>query len=58
MLDAGLRSSIYSYIVRGFSVSIIFLDIQFKYMKDRKNLDTQTDMVSCREYVKLIERFH
>ena len=57
-LEVDLKSTIRSYVVRGFSVGIMFLDIQFKCVKDRKNIDVSVNMVSHGKHVKLIERFH
>ena len=38
MLEVGLINIIKSYAIRGFSVGVMFLDIQFKCVKDRNNL--------------------
>jgi len=47
-----------SYAIRGFSIGIIFLDIQFKSLKDRNVLGVTVCIVSQGEHVKQIERFH
>ena len=45
-------------ILASFSVGIIFLDMQFKYMKDRNLLGVNAGIVSRDEYAKQIKRFH
>ena len=57
-LEAGLKNVIHSYAIRGFSIGIIFLDIQFKSLKDRNMLGVTVCIVSRGEHVKQIERFH
>ena len=57
-LEEGLRNIIRCYNVRGFSISIIFVDIQFKFLKDRNVLGVTINVVSRGEQVKQIERFH
>ena len=57
-LEAGVKNIIRSYAVRGFGVGVIFLDIQFKCVKDRNMLEIPVVIVSRREHVKMIERFH
>ena len=57
-LEIGLKAIMHSYAVRGFSVGVIFLDIQFKCVKDRNQLGVLVNVVSKGEHVKLIERYH
>ena len=44
--------------MRRFYVTVICLDLQFKPVKDRKNLDVPINLVSKAEHVSKIERFH
>ena len=57
-LEDGLKNVIRSYAIRGFSIGMIFLDIQFKSLKDRNVLGVTVCIVSRGEHVKQIERFH
>ena len=57
-LEEGLKSIIRSYAVRGFGVGVIFLDLQFKCIKDRNRLGVSIIIMSKGEHVKQIERFH
>ena len=52
-LEAGLKSIMQSYAIRGFSIGIIFLNIQFKYTKDKNNFNT-VNLLSHSKYTKLI----
>ena len=47
-----------SYGIRGFTVGVMFLDIQFKCVKDRNQLGVMVVIVSRGEHVNAIERFH
>ena len=57
-LEDGLKNIIRNYAVRGFSIGIIFLDIQFKSLKDRNALGVTICIVSRGEHAKLIECYH
>ena len=57
-LEIGLKNIIRSYAIRGFSIGIIFIDVQFKALKDRNGLGVAIGIVSRGEHVKQIERFH
>ena len=57
-LESGLKNIIRYYAIRGFSLRIIFIDIQFKALKDYNALGIATSMVSRGEHVKEIERSH
>ena len=54
-LEVGLKNAIRSYAVRGFSISVIFVDIQFKALKDRNVLGVTVSVVSRGEHMKQIE---
>ena len=47
-----------AYGIRGFHVTAIHVDIQFKSIKDRGNLNLITNVVSRGEHVPDIERHH
>ena len=51
-LEASLKNIIKSYAVQGLSAGIIFLDMEFKCMKDRNLLGVNTGMVSRGEHMK------
>ena len=57
-LEDGLKNVIRSYAIRGFSIGMMFLDIQFKSLKDRNVLGVNVCIVSRGKHVKQIERFH
>ena len=46
------------YAIRRFSVVLIHVDIQFKCLKDRKNITAMINVVSKEEHVVDIERYH
>ena len=57
-LEDGLKNVIRCYNIRGFSIGIMFLDIQFKCVQDRNLLGVKISIVSRGEHVKQIEIFH
>ena len=57
-LEEGSKNAIQWYVLRGFKVVAVLVDIQFKCLKDRNKLRTPVNVVIRGEHVKQIERFH
>ena len=51
-LEEELKNVIRSYTIRRFEVAVIFLDLQFKYIKDRNRLGASVIIVSKSECMK------
>ena len=58
VLEAGLISIIKSYTIRGFSAGAVFLDMQFKCVKDGNHMGVSAVIFRKGEHVKRIELFH
>ena len=50
--EDSLKNVMRNYAMRGFSMGVIFLDIQFKYVKDRNLLRVTINIVSREEHLK------
>ena len=57
-LEDRLKNIIQCYAARGFAIRVIFLDLQYKSLKDRNMLGVTINIVSRGEHVKQIKRFH
>ena len=57
-MESCIKKIIRSYSVCDFYVTVIHVDMQFKAMKDRKQLRLFINVVSRGEHVSDIERFH
>ena len=57
-LEAELKNIVQSYAVRGFRVTVIIVDTQFKALKDRNVVRGVFNVVFRGEYVSKVERFH
>ena len=58
MMEAAIQGIVKSYAVRGFLVKFIFVDLQFKAIKDCSNIEGAIiNVVSRDEHVKDIKRF-
>ena len=58
VMEAAIQGVVKSYAVRGFLVKFIFVDLQFKAIKDRNDIKGPIlNIVSWDEHVKDIERF-
>ena len=57
-IEDELKNVVCSYAVRGFRITLIIVDIQFKILKDRNAVGVTFNVVSRGEYVPKIERFH
>ena len=56
VMEAAIQGIVKSYAVRGFLVKFIFVDLQFKAIKDRSNIrGTIINIVSQYEHVEDIE---
>jgi len=58
LIENQIINVIKCYAIRGFSVVLIHVDIQFKCLKDRKNITAMMNDVSKEEHVVDIERYH
>ena len=58
VLELGSIIIIKSYAIRGFSAGVVFLDVQFKCVKDRNHLGVSAVIVRKGLDAKKIERFH
>ena len=56
VLEVILINIIKKYAIKGYSVGVIFIDIQFKRVKDRKNLGAIASIVSREKHIERYNR--